>query len=254
VAGDILESDGNRQFHLQTWGFQPLWLLTILLSVPLMATIFWWLGTHYFNSQLRLLEYQQFASMLIASVTGGYQLYFWVQRNRCGRRVVCLKIALDDHIWFVPQWIWIYSFLYYLMIGLTVVSIQDLGEGIHLLFGGLIVLVCGCAIFYFLPTNVPHSFRKFEVNSLSTRYLAFVQSMDNNHNAFPSMHCAIAAYVGLAVTAIPTTGIWIGSAYIGLIVISCLMVKQHVIVDTIAGVGLGGLIFHFNEILPIWFA
>jgi membrane-associated phospholipid phosphatase len=228
------------------WGFEPHWLLIIIVSVPLAATLFWWVGLHYFDSQLRFLEYQQFAAVVTVGVAGGYQLYFWVQRNRYRRRAVCLKTGLDDRIPFIPEWIWLYSFLYYLMIGVTVVSIQDLGEGVHIIFGGLILLVTGCAIFYFFPTYVPHTFRQFEVNTLSTRYLAFVQSMDNDRNAFPSMHCALATYIGLAVMDLPIIGVWIGGAYIGFIVVSCLLVKQHVIADTIAGVALGALIFYLN--------
>ena len=231
------------------WGFEPRWLLIIMVSVPLAATLFWWVGVRYFGSRLQFLEYQQFAAVVTVGVAGGYQLYFWVQRNRFRRRAVCLKISLDDRIPFVPEWIWLYSFLYYLMMGVTVVSIQDLAEGVRIIFGGLVLLVTGCAIFYFFPTYVPHKFRKFEANTLSTRYLAFVQSMDNDRNAFPSMHCALATYVGLVVMDLPIIGIWIGSVYIGFILISCLLVKQHVIADTVAGVALGTLIFYLNLVL-----
>lgn len=235
------------------WGFEPLWLLVIMLSVPLASSVFWWVGVHYFSSQLSILEYLQFAAVVTVAVAGGYQLYFWVQRNRYRRPAVCLKIDLDDQIPFIPQWIWLYSFLYYLMIGVTVVSIPDLGEGMHIIFGGLILLVTGCAIFYFYPTYVPHTFRQFEVNTLSTRYLAFVQSMDNDRNAFPSMHCALATYVGLVVMDLPIIGVWIGGSYISFIVVSCLLVKQHVIADTIAGVVLGTLIFYLNLTLNTWY-
>ncbi len=234
------------QSEAAAWGFEPHWLLIIVVSVPLAATLFWWIGVHYFDSQLRFLEYQQFAAVVTVGVAGGYQLYFWVQRNRYRRRAVCLKTDLDDRIPFIPEWIWLYSFLYYLMIGVTVVSIQDLGEGVQIIFGGLVLLVTGCAIFYFFPTYVPHTFRQFEVNTLSTRYLAFVQSMDNDRNAFPSMHCALATYVGLVVMDLPIIGVWVGGIYIGFIVVSCLLVKQHVIADTIAGVALGALIFYLN--------
>jgi membrane-associated phospholipid phosphatase len=226
----------------------------MLVSVPLAATLFWLLGRRYFDSQLRFLEYQQFAAVVTVAVAGGYQLYFWVQRNQSGRRPVCLKIAFDDRIPFIPQWIWLYSFLYYLVIGLTVVSIRDLGEGVHIIFGGLLLLLSGSVIFYFYPTYVPHRFRRFKANTPSTRYLAFVQSMDNTRNAFPSMHCALATYVGLVVMELPSVGVWVGSLYIGFIGASCLLVKQHVIVDTIAGVALGMLAFGFNEMLPGWLA
>lgn len=231
------------------WGFKPLWLSIILASIPLVAALFWWVGIRYFGSQLRFLEYLQFAAVVSVCVTGGYQLYFWVQRNRFRRPAICLKITLDDRIPFVPEWIWLYSFLYYLMLGLTVITIQDLGEGVQIIFGGLMLLVICCAIFYFFPTYVPDTYRKFEVNTLSTRYLTFVQSMDNDRNAFPSMHCALATYVGLVVMDLPIIGTWIGITYIGFIVVSCLLVKQHVIADTLGGLALGVSIFYLNPVL-----
>ncbi len=48
---------------------------------------------------------------------------------------------------------------------------------------------------------------------------------------------------------VPIIGVWIGSVYIGFILISCLLVKQHVIADTVAGVALGTLIFYLNLVL-----
>jgi len=234
------------------WGFRAHWLLVFLISIPMLASLFWWLGQRYFHSQLNFLEYQQYMVLVAAVVTGGYQLYFWVERNNTHITARCLKISADDRVPFRPQYIWLYSFLYYLMIGLTVISIQDLAEGVHIIFGGILLLVTGCVIFYFVPTYVPGSYRQFEVNSTSTRFLAFVQSMDNDRNAFPSMHCALAAYVGLVVIDLPIIGPWIGYGYIVVIVISSLLVKQHVIADTLAGVALGSGIFYLNEWLPGW--
>lgn len=232
-------------------GMKPKWVLVLLLSIPLVATLFWWLGTQFFDSALNLLEYLEFAALVTAVVTGGYQLYFWVQRHNHHYPTRCFKIALDDRVPFWPQWIWIYSFLYYVMIGLTVVSIGSLEEGVHLIFGGLMLLLIGTAIFYFFPTEVPHSFRDFEVTNLSTRYIHFVQSFDNNRNAFPSMHCAVGVYVGLAVVGLPTLGPLIGYGFIALLTVSCLVVKQHVIVDTIIGLMLGYIVFQANQWLGV---
>ena len=234
------------------WGFEPRWLLVIMVSIPLAGALFWWLGVRYFDSLLSFLEYQQFVIMVAIAVAGGYQLYFWVQRNDVGRPAVCVKLPIDDRIPFQPAWIWPYSFLYYLMLGLTVISIRDLNEGVHIIVGGILLLVTGCLVFYLLPTYVPPAFRRFEVNGLSTRYLAFVQSIDNDRNAFPSMHCALATYVGMIVMELPLIGVWLGSGYIALIVISCLLVKQHVVIDTFGGVVLGAIVFEFNEMLPVW--
>ena len=246
------DSNQDNKSRSSGWGFKPFWLLAIVISVPLVATVFWLIGIHFFDSQLRLLGFQQLAAVVTVVVTGGYQLYFWVQRNQSDRPAVCLKTSFDDRIPFVPQWIWLYSLFYYLMIGVAIVSFQNSAEGIHVIFGGLVLLVTGCAIFYFYPTYVPRDFRRFEVNSLSTRYLSFVQSMDNERNAFPSMHCAIATYIGLVIIDLPIIGVWISGFYITFIVISCLLVKQHVIADTVAGVMLGAVVFEFNDRLPFW--
>jgi membrane-associated phospholipid phosphatase len=43
-----------------------------------------------------------------------------------------------------------------------------------------------------------------------------------------------------------------GYGYIVVIVISSLLVKQHVIADTLAGVMLGAGIFYLNKWLPGW--
>ena len=232
------------------WGFSAFWLFTLLLSIPAVATIFFWLGKTLFASSLTLVEYYQFSVVVAGVVAGAYQLYFWSQRNNLHRPARCMKIRLDDYIPFWPRWIWLYSFLYYIMIGLTVVSIRDLAHGVELAFGGLMLVAIGSVIFHLFPTEVPESYRRFEVTSLSTRYLAFVQSMDNSRNAFPSMHCAIATYIGLAVSTLPGIGMWVGLGYIVTIAISCVVVKQHVLVDTIAGVILGAAVYYLN----IWLA
>ncbi|WP_455199037.1 phosphatase PAP2 family protein [Kaarinaea lacus] len=228
-------------------GMEPFWVLVLLTSIPIVAVFFWWLGAQFFASALNLLQYLEFAALLTAVVTGGYQLYFWVQRHNHQYPTRCFKIALDDQIPFWPRWIWIYSFLYYVMIGLTVVSIGTLNEGVHLIFGGLMLLLVGTTIFYFFPTDVPDSFRHYEVTGFSTRYTRFVQSFDNSRNAFPSMHCAIGVYVGLVVAGLPTYGPLLGYGFIVLLTVSCLVVKQHVIIDTITGLALGYMVFEANQ-------
>ena len=249
--------DANRvateivDFTKNCWGFQPRWLLASLLSVPLVATLFWWLGTRSFNSRLSFFEYHQFTVLVAGVIAGGYQLYFWVQRNNLHLPAKCMQIPLDNWIPFWPGWVWFYSCLYYVMIGLTVISIQSLADGVHLIFGGLILLATGALIFYLYPTRVPESYRHFGIDSISTRHLAFIQSMDNNRNAFPSMHCAIATYIGFAIAGLPTIGPWLGYGYIVIIAVSCVVVKQHVIIDTLAGVGLGAVVFFLNQWLGL---
>ena len=244
--GDYFAAE-NRGTDTSSWGFSPAWLLLTLASVPMVASLFWWLGTTFFGSQLTFFEYHQFSVVVAGVVAGGYQLYFWVQRNNLHIPARCMVLGIDERIPFLPVMVWFYSLLYFIMIGVTVISIRDLAHGVHLIFGALMLVATGAVIYYLYPTTVPDSYREFEVNSLSTRYLAFIQSMDNERNAFPSMHCAIATYIGLTVSTVPTIGTWLGFGYIAIIAISCVTVKQHVFIDTVAGIALGSVIFNINE-------
>ena len=244
--GDYL-ADESMAADSSSWGFSPIWLLLTLASVPMVASLFWWLGTTFFSSRLSFFEYHQFSVVVSGVVAGGYQLYFWVQRNNLHIPARCMVLGIDDRIPFLPIMVWFYSLLYFIMIGVTVISIRDLAHGVHLIFGALMLVATGAVIYYLYPTTVPASYREFEVNSLSTRYLAFIQSMDNERNAFPSMHCAIATYIGLTVSTVPMIGAWLGFGYIAIIAISCVTVKQHVFIDTVAGIALGSAVFNTNE-------
>ena len=241
---------GNNVLEREAWGLAPVWLLVTLVSVPLVASLFWWLGTTFFNSNLSFFEYHQFCVVVTGVVAGGYQLYFWVQRNNLHIPTRCMEMLIDDWIPFWPEWVWFYSLLYYVMMGFTVMSIHDLAHGMHLIFGGLSLLTIGAIFYYLYPTTVPGTYRDYEVDSLSTRYLSFIQSMDNDRNAFPSMHCAIATYIGLIVTVIPTIGPWLGYGYITIIAVSYLVTKQHVFVDTVVGIVLGATVYYGN----LWLA
>ncbi len=244
---DRADGESARQFaQHRGWGFKPFWLVACLISVPLVASLFWWLGTRFFDSELSFIEFHQFGVVLAAVVAGAYQLYFWVQRNNRHVATRCMRTPIDDHIPFWPSWVWFYSFFYFIVIGLTVVSIRDLAHGVHLIFGGVMLVVIGSVIFYVFPTEVPNSYRRFEITGLATRYLAFIQSMDNSRNAFPSMHCAIATYIGLVVSSLPDIGAWLGIGQVVTIAISCVVVKQHVLVDTVAGIALGAVVYYLN--------
>ena len=82
------KTDNADQIKVSGWGLEPRWILFLLLAIPISGALFWWMGHRFFDSQLGFLGYQQFVCMLVVAVAGGYQLYFWVQRNSCGRRAL----------------------------------------------------------------------------------------------------------------------------------------------------------------------
>ena len=55
---DRAGAESARQFaQHQGWGFKPVWLVACLISVPLVANLFWWLGTRFFDSGLSFIEF-----------------------------------------------------------------------------------------------------------------------------------------------------------------------------------------------------
>ena len=103
------------------------------------------------------------------------------------------------------------------------------------------LLLCGLAFFYLWPTAVP-------VATFDTRGFpgfALLQGLDAAGNACPSMHVAVALFTALWVdVALRETGSpgglrWLNASWLAAIVYSTLALKQHVVVDALAGAALG---------------
>ena len=176
---------------------------------------------------------------MTATFAGGFQVFFWVQNNNAHFRTRILNIRLDDFIPFWPVWIWVYSGLFYVLVGTVVISIDSLGHGVYVLFGALVLVFVHTLFFFFLPCTVPATWREYPVTNLSRRYLRWIQDMDNGRNCFPSMHCSIAIYAALILA--PTFSYY-ALLIVALTCSSSLLVKQHQIVDVLAGMLLGWLV------------
>ena len=218
----------------------PRYMLLLIGMVPAVSTLYYLLGTHFFQSPLSFEEYLVFISLLAIVITGGYQLFFWVQRNNYHYKTRCFVSPLDKFIPFWPSCVWIYSFLYYAAIGLVVISIQSITEGVYLIFGGILLLLVQMFFFYFFPFTVPSEYREYKDNTISTRYLKFVQAKDNGRNCMPSMHCSVAMYVSLILYSSIGNISWL---FIISIAASCLLVKQHQMADIPPGIALGWIIW-----------
>lgn len=232
----------NQNTSSQDMDFEPKWMLGLIISPFILSAIYFWLGTNLTHSKMPYFQYLELTALITAIVAGGYQLYFWTQRNSSFFKTRCLKIFIDDYIPFWPKWIWIYSFLYYVLIGGILISIDSLDKGVVIIFGGLVLLTLQCVFFILFPAINPPEWRQFEANTISKRYLKFVQSYDSENNCFPSMHCSLATYISL--TLHPLLGGW-EWGFVSLIAISCLFTKQHQIMDVIPGIILGYLVYGF---------
>ena len=173
-------------------------------------------------------------------IIGGYQFYFWCQRNplRAARE---LRLPLDDRIPFWPAWVWIYSFLYYPAILYTTWVVQSSREFVYVAASFLGLLALQMVFFVCFPVVTPESWRAINGrHSWSERFLAFVQRFDARSNSFPSMHTSVAMLTALYLQ--PHFGTWV-FGFPALIALSCLFTKQHYLVDVLAGAPLGWLAY-----------
>jgi membrane-associated phospholipid phosphatase len=91
------------------------------------------------------------------------------------------------------------------------------------------------------PVATPESWRAINRRrTLSERFLAFVQRLDDRSNSFPSMHTSVATLTALYLQ--PHIGTW-AFVFPVLIGLSCLFTKQHYVVDLPAGAALGWLAY-----------
>jgi membrane-associated phospholipid phosphatase len=169
-------------------------------------------------------------------IVGAYQFYFWCQRNMLFAPRE-FNAVLDDFIPYVPQWVWIYSFLYYPAILYVNLVLRTPQEFTEVASSYMLLLAFQAAFFLAFPVRTPERWRvPAPPRTLSERFLAFVQRFDASSNSFPSMHTSVAMLTalhlydrhGMATLAFP--------ALIGM---SCLFTKQHYVVDIPAGAALG---------------
>jgi membrane-associated phospholipid phosphatase len=189
-----------------------------------------------------------FAAHLILGtilIIGGYQFYFWCQRNPL-RPVRELRLPLDDRIPFQPAWVWIYGFFYWPGVLYTNWVLRSSREFVYLALSFLGLLAMQMAFFVLFPVETPESWRALNGGrTWSERFLAFVQRIDARGNSFPSMHTSVATLTALYLQ--PHFGAW-AFAFPVLIGLSCLFTKQHYVVDLPAGAALGVLAYRIFAI------
>jgi membrane-associated phospholipid phosphatase len=181
--------------------------------------------------------------MSIILIVGGYQFYFLVQRRHFGKPIEFAS-RIEDKIPFRPEWVWVYSGLYYPIILLLVFTIKTFAQFSYTVFSFLTLLVMQLFFFFFFPVKIPDRWREYDRGqSLSARFLGLVHAYDGLPNSIPSMHVSVST---LAAFHLHQNLSIDNSAYSLLpflfpllIAISALYTKQHYIVDLPPGAVLG---------------
>jgi len=198
---------------------------------------------------LSLYDTYKLLSVIGIGIVGGYQLYFWIQRyTQKHKKAIILETFIDKFIPFVPEMIIVYSPLYYVTFALVIVTISDYKQLTDYIFAALVLLTLQVLCFYSCPTTVPDSYRLFLDNNeekynrknifsqYTIRLLKYVQTFDEMHNACPSAHCSFAVLLSFMLI---DKLYYFSIMFPIMIAMSCLLTKQHVIVDTFFGFALG---------------
>jgi membrane-associated phospholipid phosphatase len=149
---------------------------------------------------------------------------------------------LDHWIPFQPSMLIPYLSLW-LYVGLAPAFQRNFGELVAygLWVGGL--CITGLTLFYFFPTAVP----PLTIDVSGHPGFAVLQGVDASGNACPSMHVAAAIFTALRLSdvfrqaRVPAPWRWANMLWFAAIVWSTVAVRQHVVLDAVAGAALGGL-------------
>lgn len=180
-------------------------------------------------------------------LTGGYQFYLLPQKHHL-RKPVDLHTSLDDRIPFRPNWVWVYSFLYYPLLCSVILTMDDLRQFSFIITSFILLLVLQIVVAFMIPVKTPESWRSYDPqNSRAEKFLSRLQAFDQGGNCFPSMHVSavfLSLFHILANTSDWTTP-WIYLMILVALLISAstVLIKQHYILDIPGGIALAGFVY-----------
>jgi membrane-associated phospholipid phosphatase len=182
------------------------------------------------------------------AISSFFVLYFVILKHPVFTVRVMPVLPPDIWIPIMPSSVWVY-FSLWIYICIPSSMMHQAGQLGAYLLGAFLTSVIGLSVFFFFPTAVP----AWEIDWSQYRYLHFLKDSDASGNACPSLHVAFAVYSGfwlarmLRIVEVPWPFRIVNALWAVLIVLSTMTTKQHVLVDVLAGVLLGALVFWLND-------
>ncbi len=178
--------------------------------------------------------------------------YFELLREPVRPVTVMPLTALDHWIPFQPGAIWAYVSLW-IYVGLAPALLPTVAAALR--YGAWAALLCGSGLLCFLlwPTAIPQMAQRADVDLATHAGFALLRGIDAAGNACPSLHVAVAVFSAmwlrrvLAAAGAPWPLHLLNLAWLLAIAWSTLAVRQHVVLDVLAGAALGGF---FGAISP----
>lgn len=153
-----------------------------------------------------------------------------------------IPVPFEDAIPFAPEWVTVYTatFIFWVL-GLAVCMTRE-RELCFRMFTGIYIAELICAVFFIaLPTVIVRPEAAGGV--YYDRLLAQLYAADQPTNLFPSMHCMFAYMVfrGFMIAKLDKPVVIGSGLFAALVCASTVLVKQHFLLDTFAGIILGEL-------------
>ena len=166
-----------------------------------------------------------------------------------------LGSALDNKIPFIPHFIWIYVFWYFMLIAVPYyIAKKNISSFYKYVTTFVITTLIAGMIFIIFPNTVIRA--NVQDTNIASHLVKVIYMLDNPAiNCLPSIHCLFSYLFILAIfDTKDTVNVWIKiiiSILSILVVLSTLFIKQHVIYDAIAAFILAILIWIIVDKLKI---
>lgn len=173
-----------------------------------------------------------------------FAAYFHVLRHPWREPTVMPLTALDAWVPFQPAAFWAYVSLW-IYIGLAPALMPTMAAGLRHAVWAAALCVCGLLCFWLWPTAVPASLQRVDATLAEHAGFALLRGVDAAGNACPSLHVASAVFSAMAIGRVLSAARapWplhlLNLAWLLAIAWSTLAIRQHVVLDVIAGTLLG---------------
>ncbi|PWW38941.1 MULTISPECIES: phosphatase PAP2 family protein [Paenibacillus] len=176
---------------------------------------------------------------------------FYGVLNRPGDHVNSLATSLDHMIPFVPSFIILYVLWYPFITGaLIALAFKDKRTYFQTLIALCSGLVISYIFFALFQTAIDRPDIRNEKGFIYTM-VSYIYSQDQPYNCFPSIH-VLTSYLILRGTRVFGRAIWAMTSTLSiLIMVSTVLVKQHVAADIAGGILVGELCFRLAGIARI---
>ncbi|MDP3939264.1 MAG: phosphatase PAP2 family protein [Deltaproteobacteria bacterium] len=173
-------------------------------------------------------------SLPMVVLVGMVPVYVFIPGFATGRAVYVPEVAWDRLLPLQPVWGLIYGALYLFLILLPVFTVRAPEHLRRTVLAYLLVWTTAYVFFFFYPTAAPRP-ETLSGEGFAVWSLRFLYDADPPYNCFPSLHVAHSCVGALAAYRVHRTVGIIALVCAALVGLSTLFIKQHYILDVVAG-------------------